>query len=215
MPVGLAFAMRTPIAFPSRRTEGKSMLRRLLPLTALIMGLLAPPGWAADDVTPSAAAAVEPPPASQAASPLQTGPAAQPGRDADFSREFADRLAVTGSNLSAADREDRAALAEFYAGRQQEPLWVGAAGLTAGGRGRRRRDPPCRRLGPRGIGIPAAGPDGRGRPAAIACRAGRCRDRAEPRHPEVRAPCPRRPRRSCDLEQESSTASCRSSPRLR
>jgi murein L,D-transpeptidase YcbB/YkuD len=106
------------------------MLRRLLPLTALIVGLLAPPGWAADDVPPPAPAAVERPPEKQAASPLQTGSVAQPD-ETDFSREFADRLAITGGNLSAADREDRGALAEFYAGRQQAPLWVGASGLTA------------------------------------------------------------------------------------
>ena len=62
------------------------MPRRLLPLTALIVGLLAPPGWAADDVGPPASAAVEPPPANQAASPLQTGSVAQPA-EINFSRE--------------------------------------------------------------------------------------------------------------------------------
>ena len=119
------------------------MPRRLLPLTALIVGLLAPPGWAADDVPPPAPAAVEPPPANRAASPLQTGSVAQPA-EMDFSREFADRLAITGGNLSAADREDRAALAEFYAGRQQAPRMGRRERPYGGGRGRRRRDPPCR-----------------------------------------------------------------------
>jgi L,D-transpeptidase YcbB len=47
----------------------------------------------------------------------------------DFAQEFADRLAES-ANLAAADREDRAALAKFYAGRQQEPVWIAAGGLT-------------------------------------------------------------------------------------
>ncbi len=47
----------------------------------------------------------------------------------DFAQEFAERLVESG-NLAAADREDRAALAKFYAGRQQEPVWIAAGGLT-------------------------------------------------------------------------------------
>ena len=46
-----------------------------------------------------------------------------------FAQEFAERLVESG-NLAAADREDRAALAKFYAGRQQEPVWIAAGGLT-------------------------------------------------------------------------------------
>jgi len=49
----------------------------------------------------------------------------------DFAQEFAERLAES-ANLAAADREDRAALAKFYAGRQQEPVWITAGGLTPG-----------------------------------------------------------------------------------
>jgi L,D-transpeptidase YcbB len=58
---------------------------------------------------------------------LQLAPAAADPND--FAQEFAERLAETG-NLAVADREDRAALAKFYAGRQQEPVWIAAGGLT-------------------------------------------------------------------------------------
>jgi murein L,D-transpeptidase YcbB/YkuD len=47
---------------------------------------------------------------------------------AGFAHELAERLAATG-NLAPADREDRAALAKFYADRQQEPVWTSATGL--------------------------------------------------------------------------------------
>jgi L,D-transpeptidase YcbB len=106
------------------------MLPRLLPLTALIVGLLALPASAAESASPPASATGEPAPAKPASDALQTGSIVQPG-EMDFSREFADRLVVGGGNLAAADREDRAALAAFYAGRQQQPVWVAAGGLTA------------------------------------------------------------------------------------
>ena len=112
------------------------MLRRLWPCTALILGLLAPPGWAAEDAPPPAPTATEPAPAptepapvaTEPAKPLETGSLAQPS-EPGFSQEFAERLAVS-SSLSAADREDRAALAEFYAARKHEPVWIGASGPT-------------------------------------------------------------------------------------
>ena len=56
-------------------------------------------------------------------------PASAAADPSDFSQEFGERLAESG-NLVAADREDRAALAKFYAGRQQEPVWIAATGLT-------------------------------------------------------------------------------------
>ena len=56
-------------------------------------------------------------------------PAPAAADPSDFAQEFAERLAETG-NLAAADREDRAALAKFYSGRQQEPVWIAATGLT-------------------------------------------------------------------------------------
>jgi L,D-transpeptidase YcbB len=108
------------------------MLPRLLPLTALIVGLLALPASAAESASPAASATGEAAPPNQAANSLQTGSVA-PAAEMDLSREFADQLAVSGGNLAAADREDRAALAAFYASRQQEPVWVGATGLTAAG----------------------------------------------------------------------------------
>jgi L,D-transpeptidase YcbB len=40
------------------------------------------------------------------------------------------RLTALGNATSASDREDRAALAAFYAARQPGPFWVSAAGLT-------------------------------------------------------------------------------------
>ena len=97
------------------------MLPRLVPLTFLIVGLMAPPAWAGEDPPPAAAA------------PAQAAPAAvsaTQSREAGLAPELVQRLASSGGNLSAADRDDRAALAIFYAARQQEPVWAGAAGLT-------------------------------------------------------------------------------------
>jgi murein L,D-transpeptidase YcbB/YkuD len=109
------------------------MLSRLLPSTALIVSLLALPASAAEAPPPDATAASEATPANQAANIPQPAPeavsATQPGA-AGLGPELAGRLAASGGNLSAAGREDRAALAAFYAGRQQEPVWVGAAGLA-------------------------------------------------------------------------------------
>ena len=108
---------------------------RLLPSTALIVGLLALPAGPARTRQPAA----RPPeprrarkPAADASRRTRAAPAAQPG-EAGLAREIAERLAASGGDLSAADREDRAALATFYAGRQQEPVWVGATGLTPAG----------------------------------------------------------------------------------
>ena len=81
-------------------------------------------------------------------------------------------------------------------------------------RGGDRRDPPRRRLGPRRRGLPAAGFAGRLRLRAVARQPSRCRDRPEPRHPEVRAPCPRRPRRAhlAQPQPRSQAAAARSRP---
>jgi murein L,D-transpeptidase YcbB/YkuD len=68
----------------------------------------------------------------RAQAPASSPPAEDAKASADptgFQAEFAQRLAE-GAGLTAADREDRAALAKFYAGRQQDPLWVTATGLT-------------------------------------------------------------------------------------
>ena len=74
------------------------MLSRLLPLTALIVGLLAPPAWAGDDPPPGAAAPDAAAPASQAANASPPAPAAQSG-EADFSQEIAKRLAASAGTL--------------------------------------------------------------------------------------------------------------------
>jgi murein L,D-transpeptidase YcbB/YkuD len=48
-----------------------------------------------------------------------------------FEKEFAQRLGTDGRRLGAADRADRAALVEFYAGRQNEPVWITPTGPSA------------------------------------------------------------------------------------
>jgi murein L,D-transpeptidase YcbB/YkuD len=88
----------------------------------VIAGLLAPPTWAE-----------EPPPSAPGASPTAAAaalPAAAAPAEADVGTQLADRLVAMGGAASAADREDRAALAAFYAARQNAPLWTSAAGLT-------------------------------------------------------------------------------------
>ena len=86
---------------------------------AVIVGLAVLPALSAEGPAPQQADnATSPAPA--ASGPAAAGPAG-------LAQEFAERLAETGT---AADREDRAALAKFYAGRQHEPVWTGAAGLT-------------------------------------------------------------------------------------
>src|SRR6185503_7144150 len=64
----------------------------------------------------------------QAQSSAAADPSPAPGNPVGFAQEFGQRLSA-GANASAADREDRAALAAFYAGRQQEPVWVTVSGL--------------------------------------------------------------------------------------
>jgi L,D-transpeptidase YcbB len=103
------------------------MLRRL-PLVAVIVGLCAPATWA-QDPPPGATLAGVPASSANASADTPAPPAATPPADAGFGKELAGRLTAPG-NASAADREDRAALAAFYAARQHGPLWVSAAGLT-------------------------------------------------------------------------------------
>ena len=102
----------------------------------LILCLFALPVAAAEDPPPPPAAepaqprqvdnAPLPAPAPAAAEPTPTATATGA---IGFAQEFGERLAET-SSLATADREDRAALARFYLGRQQEPVWVTATGLT-------------------------------------------------------------------------------------
>ena len=66
------------------------------------------------------------PSSSQPPQPLATGSTAP--IDAGLGPELAAKLGDGAQ--AAADREDRAALAKFYAARQNEPVWVGASGLT-------------------------------------------------------------------------------------
>jgi hypothetical protein len=67
--------------------------------------------------------------AAQAQSPTAVAPDAAPPGAAGLAPEFAERL-TAGASLAAADREDRAALARFYAGRGHEPVWIAADGPT-------------------------------------------------------------------------------------
>jgi murein L,D-transpeptidase YcbB/YkuD len=101
------------------------MLGRL-PLLAMVVGLWAPtaPTWAQD---PSSGATVSG--ADHASADALAPPAAAAPAEAGFGKELAERLTVPG-NAAAADREDRAALAAFYAARQHGPLWVSATGPT-------------------------------------------------------------------------------------
>jgi hypothetical protein len=113
------------------------MLPRLVLSSVLIVGLMAPPVWAGEDAPPPAAAPVEAAPASAVApTDAAAAPAGVPAAQASetgLTSEIANRLAAGGAALSAADREDRAALAAFYAGREQQPVWVGTSGLTPAG----------------------------------------------------------------------------------
>ena len=177
------------------------MLSRLLPLIALILGLLALPGVGrrARHRPPPPG---EPAPATRRPMPparSRRRPAAQPS-EAGFSREFAERLAASSGALTAADREDRAALAASTQAASTSPS--GSARPAS----RLRREAVIGEIrraddwGLDAVGVPAAGPDGAGRVRAFPRRAGRCRDRSEPRHPEICAPRARQPRRS-HLEQ--------------
>ena len=105
------------------------MLRRL-PLLAVVVGLWAPLACAAEDPPSGAAASGAAPSSANVPADAQAPPTVTAPADAGFSKELAERLNAAGSAASAADREDRAALAQFYAARQHGPLWVSAAGLT-------------------------------------------------------------------------------------
>jgi len=104
------------------------MAERIFPVLVML-ALLVLPASAAE--SPSAAA--QPASSAQADATDRPGAVAVPSSEAGLAREIAERLAAGGSNLSIADREDRAALAKFYASPQQQPVWVGAAGLTPAG----------------------------------------------------------------------------------
>src|SRR5262245_14383710 len=95
---------------------------RRISLFAVIVGLtvLPAPAIAQPARQPTDTAA---PPAA-AADPSSTAPAST-----GLAQELAQRLAE-GGNPAGADRDDRAALAKFYAGRQYEPVWTGEAGFT-------------------------------------------------------------------------------------
>jgi murein L,D-transpeptidase YcbB/YkuD len=102
------------------------MLAARFSIVCVILALLALPASAAEGTSSASAQPVPQPPSAPQAAP------ATPAGETGLVREIADRLAASGSGLSAADREDRAALAKFYTARQ-EAVWVGATGLTAVG----------------------------------------------------------------------------------
>jgi murein L,D-transpeptidase YcbB/YkuD len=102
------------------------MLPRCLPILALILGFAAGP-------LAIRAPAAEPPPVTAAAEdPAKAPDPAPPATPAPvgFAQEFGERLAAS-DKIAARDREDRAALEAFYLGRQQEPVWTTATGLTS------------------------------------------------------------------------------------
>ncbi len=118
------------------------LLSRMLVVSAVTMAVAGLCAWASEggpsltfppalpvfdrqveNAEPAPPAAVAPPPAQ--ASPNALAP------------EIGDRLAASDGNLTAADREDRAALAKFYEARQHEPVWVDGLGAEPGRAGRR------------------------------------------------------------------------------
>ncbi|MBO0741633.1 MAG: L,D-transpeptidase family protein [Hyphomicrobiaceae bacterium] len=103
------------------------MLRRL-PLLAVVVGLCAPPIWAAED--PPSGATAWGGEASSVNGSAEASPAGLAPTAAGFGKELAERLTAPANAASTADREDRAALAAFYAAPEHGPLWVSAAGLT-------------------------------------------------------------------------------------
>jgi L,D-transpeptidase YcbB len=101
------------------------MLPRRLPFVGLILGM-------ASCLLATGALAADPPAAAKAEA--ATGQQSQKPSEAvtptiGFAPEFGERLAAS-DKLSAPDREDRAALAAFLAGRQHEPVWTTPNGLT-------------------------------------------------------------------------------------
>src|SRR5262245_1165765 len=78
--------------------------------------------------SPANSANAEPPP-QDAPTAIEPRPTQQPSSSVGFAQEFSERLAA-GASIAAAEREDRAALAKFYAARQQEPVWVTPTGFT-------------------------------------------------------------------------------------
>jgi len=114
------------------------MLRRRLPFSVALLGILSATAWASEGDRSAAAepsapglerqADNGPPPAS---APGDVAPAPASAAPA-LATDFAERLAAD-AKLSAADREDRVALAKFYVARQSAPVWVTAAGLSPQG----------------------------------------------------------------------------------
>ncbi len=101
------------------------MLPCRLPIVGLIFAM-------ASGLLATGASATDPPPVAKAEAaaeqpPPKTAEAVAPA--VGFAAEFGERLAP-GDKLSAVDREDRAALAAFFASRQHEPVWTTATGLT-------------------------------------------------------------------------------------
>jgi len=115
------------------------LLSRMLVVSAVTMAVAGLCAWASEGgpsltfppalpVFDSQVENAEPaPPAAVAPPPAQASPNA-------LAPEIGDRLAANDGNLTAADREDRAALAKLYEARQHEPVWVAASGLSPAGR---------------------------------------------------------------------------------
>ena len=112
------------------------MLCRHLPISVALLSALSASAWASE--TDKSAGADAPSPGLErkaentpTPAPADAAPTIAPAPPA-LAPEFAERLAPDGK-LSAAEREDRAALAKFYEGRQSAPLWVTAAGFSPQG----------------------------------------------------------------------------------
>ena len=112
------------------------MLRRHLPISVALLSALSAAAWASEADKPAGADAPLPglerkAENAPAPAPADAAPTVAPA-PAALALEFAERLAADGK-LSAADREDRAALAKVYEGRQSAPVWVTATGLSPQG----------------------------------------------------------------------------------
>jgi murein L,D-transpeptidase YcbB/YkuD len=106
------------------------MSAQRLSIIAIGLGLLALPASLAAQPAPTASADTQATDAKPAPAPPPAA-ATTPGA-AGVGSELAARLATGAGDGSAVDREDRAALAKFYAERP-EPVWVAATGLTPAG----------------------------------------------------------------------------------
>ncbi|MDX2201330.1 MAG: L,D-transpeptidase family protein [Hyphomicrobiaceae bacterium] len=99
---------------------------------ALLLALACAPAPAlfAQDSKPVADVPAEPPPAAPAAQETEAATTLALVPTTPFAQALSERLTRQDGKLSPRQREDRTALATFYAARRHAPVWTGEAGLT-------------------------------------------------------------------------------------